>query len=104
MRGSFVSKARLEDRQLAYVDSAPFIGETYSCEFSDVGIENDSCAVKLFFSQVGGTAHVPRKGGEGQRGREGKVYHFILYPSAIWVKKDDIQTSQSHIPCSRKSQ
>ena len=49
VRGSCVSQARLEDRQLANVDNAPVIEETFSCEFSDVGIENDSRAVKLLF-------------------------------------------------------
>ena len=56
-------------RQTAGVDNAPVIEETYSREFSDVGIENDSRAVKLLFSQVGGTSHVSRK---GQRGGEGE--------------------------------
>ena len=68
-----------------HVDNVLVIGETYSCEFSDIGIQNDSGAVKLPFSQVGGTSHVPRKGRKGQRGGEGEVFHFILYTSTNYA-------------------
>ena len=56
-------------RQTAGVDNAPVIGETYSHEFSDVGGENESRAVKLHFFSGRWHRTCPQ---EGRRRPEGK--------------------------------
>ena len=87
-----------------HVDNVLVIGETYSCEFSDVGIENDSCAVKILFLRSV-APHMSPGREEKAKGEEKVKFiisSFIHLPFGL--KKDVIQTSQSHIPCSRRSQ
>ena len=103
VRGSCGSQARLEARQLAYVDDATVIGETYSCEFSDVCIENNSRAVKLLFLRS--VAPLMSTGREEKSKGEEKV-NFISssFIHLLFVPKRMISKLHMYVPCLRRSQ